>query len=195
MMARAIIVKPIRILASPKFVEFSISEQRRRKSRIVSSSHHEVRVKKDSCAGPPRAWWYLPPAMSLPLTLRRYPARRRAALLLLALHVTVASGCTTWSRVASPGLPDPAPSTVQVWAHDSGTVLRRPVVRGDSLIGTTPRDKAGGEGQVLARSMADVDSLRVHKVSASRTALAAVALLGSIFFVSIISWGFYGEGN
>jgi len=125
----------------------------------------------------------------------RSHGRRRVAMLLLGIELVSASGCTTWSRVASPGLPDPAPSTVQVWAHDSGTVLQRPVVRGDSLIGTTPRVKAGGEGQILAQPMADVDSLRVHKVSAYRTALAALALLGSIFFVSIISWGFYGEGN
>jgi len=43
--------------------------------------------------------------------------------------------------------------------------------------------------------MAEVDSLRIRKVSAGRTVLAGVALGASLFFVFTISGGFYSSGH
>jgi|WetSurMetagenome_2_1015567.scaffolds.fasta_scaffold564123_1 hypothetical protein len=124
---------------------------------------------------------------------RHLRARRRVALLLLAVHLPVASGCTTWATVPSNGLPDPTPQEIQVWSSDSATLLQGPVIRGDSLIGTTPQSKVNDSGTRISRPIQDVDSVRVRKVSPSQTILAGIGVLGAIAFIAAVSGGLYGD--
>ena len=115
------------------------------------------------------------------------------AFLLLGLQLVSTSGCTTWSRVPPGGLPDPAPRQVQVWARDSVAVLQEPSVRSDSLVGTVTKAQGATERPTVARPLADVDSLRVRKVSATRTVLATVGIIGAFGFIVAVSGGLYGD--
>jgi len=74
-------------------------------------------------------------------------------------------------------------------------VIEKAVVQGDTVIRGVPHARHDSAAAPVIRPIAGVDSLRVRKVSASRTALAGVALVASLFFVFTISGGFYSSGH
>ena len=134
----------------------------------------------------PECQMLVPPRQALML-------RRAPIVALLVLQLAVTGGCTAWSRTASPGLPDPVPQEVQVWALDSITVVKDPAIRNDSLIGSSP---STADGETLSRRgwpLVGIDSLRVRKVSPTRTVLAAIGIVGAVAFVAAVSGGAYGD--
>lgn len=122
-------------------------------------------------------------------------SRRLIALLLLTVNAIMDGGCTVWTRVPSTSLQAPASQEVQVWRHDSVLVLQQAVVQGDTAIHGVNRARHDSSAASVIRGMAEVDSLRIRKVSAGRTVLAGVALGASLFFVFTISGGFYSSGH
>jgi hypothetical protein len=119
--------------------------------------------------------------------------RRGASLLLLAIHVVSTTGCTAWSRVSAPGLPNPAPQQVQAWAHDSVTILNEPTLHNDSLMGMAAVSHGEGKSTHLAMPVAGVDSIRVKTFSATRTALAAFGAAAAVGFIVAVSGGLWGD--
>ena len=118
---------------------------------------------------------------------------RGVSVLLLAIQVVTTTGCTTWSRVSAPGLPNPAPQQVQAWAHDSATILKEPTLQNDSLTGMTAGAQGEGKGGHLAMPVAGVDSIRVKTFSATRTVLAAFEAVAAVGFVVAVTGGLWGD--
>jgi len=120
---------------------------------------------------------------------------RHVALILMVAELLSISGCSVWSRIPTTTLPEPAPEQVQVWRHDSAALIQKPAARGDTLIGFIASTRHDTVSTQVRQPLAELDSLRVKKVSASRTALATIALVASVFFVFLISGGFYSSGH
>lgn len=115
---------------------------------------------------------------SLPRACRS--SQRATASVLIAIHLFLITGCSGWFRTGGAPLPTPLPDHAQVWAADTSVEVRNLTARGDSLLGELKSDRGKEAPRNTAWRVADVDSLRVKQISASRTVLAAFGVL-SVF--------------
>ena len=95
----------------------------------------------------------------------------------LTALVACAAGCTSWSRLGD-SRPVPARGTVQVWSAGQATLLREPLMVGDSLVGRAPLPDTTRRAVALTT----IDSLRTQTADAGKalivgTGVAIVALL------------------
>lgn len=115
------------------------------------------------------------------LRFRSSPAR----LLAIALLGALASACTTWqTQSAAPDqvLAGKTPDRIRVTRPDGSTTeLVRPLIAGDTLLGSWPGSTLTDSTGRIAIPLSDVQSVAVQRVSAGRTVL----LIGGLGLTAI----------
>lgn len=97
------------------------------------------------------------------------------------------TGCTVWSSVPPTALAQPSGDQAEVWAGDTVVLADSLRVYQDSLVGVVKLPQQGAAWQAVSWSSEEVDSVRVKKVSPTRTVLAGVGggAFALVFFVGL----------
>ena len=116
----------------------------------------------------------------------------RTAIVLLALSPSV-TGCASW-RLETQGAAEVIalkhPDKIRVQGPSlSRTVLYRPTIQGDSLVGRERRNKSRPERAV---ALSDVASVATSRVDAGRTASLVLGIAGALGMAALITAASYG---
>ena len=90
---------------------------------------------------------------------------------LLAILVTLAAGCTSWSRL-DPSAPVPARGTIQVWRAGRAILLRDVHALNDSLVG----HQSSPDTARSAVALRSIDSLRVQTTDIGKSLIVGTGL-------------------
>jgi hypothetical protein len=101
-------------------------------------------------------------------------------LILTALIIGAAGGCTSWSRL-NDGRPVPARGTIQVWSDGQDILLRDARSVGDSLVGQDPLPDTTRRTVALTT----IDSVRIETIDAGKVLIVGSAVTIALLWASL----------